>query len=164
MFLTQILNGKVTELALCESCARAKGLFDPQTLAFAEKFFPEEFKKRIDRIVRSLTEEADLLPLSDDLVNTGEDKLTQCSACHFTLEDFRRTNRLGCPACYEAFASEIFSDEYQDKDLTQETGNEQKTPAMLRQELERELKEAISEENYEKAAELRDRLQELKGQ
>ena len=41
MFLTQIVNGQVSELALCEACARAKGLFDPQSLTFAEKFFPE---------------------------------------------------------------------------------------------------------------------------
>ena len=48
MFLTQIVNGQVTELAFCEECARAKGLFDPQALTFAEKFFPEKFKERID--------------------------------------------------------------------------------------------------------------------
>ena len=40
MFLTQIINGQVSELALCEACARAKGLFDPT--AEPEETHPEE--------------------------------------------------------------------------------------------------------------------------
>ena len=56
MFLTQIVNGQVSELALCEACAREKGLFDPQSLTFAEKFFPEEFRNRVDKLVRELTQ------------------------------------------------------------------------------------------------------------
>ena len=56
MFLTQIVNGQVSELALCETCAREKGLFDPQSLTFAEKFFPEEFRNRVDKLVRELTQ------------------------------------------------------------------------------------------------------------
>ena len=44
MFLTQIVNGQVTELAFCEECARAKGLFDPQALTFAEKSYEEIYE------------------------------------------------------------------------------------------------------------------------
>ena len=54
MQLTQIVNGQVTELILCEECAKKKGLFDPQSLAFAEKFFPEELKKKVEEIVKEL--------------------------------------------------------------------------------------------------------------
>lgn len=110
MFLTQIINGQVTELALCEACARAKGLFDPQSLTFAEKFFPEELKSKMDNIIRELMEK-NQAPVGAHVGETPHDPLTQCPVCHFTLADYRRTNHLGCPDCYHTFASEIAQSE-----------------------------------------------------
>lgn len=152
MFLTQIINGQVTELSLCEECARKRGLFDPQTLAFSEKFFPEAFKERIDKIVRELIEkgeQATSAPQTEE-----KDVLTHCPVCAFPLEVYRCTGRLGCPDCYTVFAREFavapaMSDAGEGCDADSRTS------------LEAQLREAVAREDYETAATLRDRLRQL---
>lgn len=152
MFLTQIVNGQVTDLVLCTDCARKKGLFDPQTLTFSEKFFPEEFKKRVDDIVRELTEGTDLTAAPQ----ANHDVLTHCPACGFSLDVFRKTGRLGCPDCYTVFARELETE----LPAAADDGAEP-VPADERRELEQALREAIAREDYERAAALRDRLRAL---
>ena len=151
MFLTQIVNGQVSELALCESCARAKGLFDPQSLTFAEKFFPEEFKQRVDKLVRELTGNAETTsepapPMS---------MFNRCPVCGFSVDNYRNTGHLGCPDCYKVFAREL--------DPTAEIEDEPETeaPALTRARLQKELQQAIERENYERAAQLRDQINAL---
>ncbi len=153
MFLTQIVNAQVTELCLCEDCAKERGLFDPQALTFAEKFFPEELKERVDRIVRELSGRASGQPAARPL---PADIITQCPACGFTLEDYRRTSRLGCPDCYSVFAREFASTVSATAD-TPEGGSE----LSEREKLERQLARAIEREDYESAARLRDELKAL---
>lgn len=152
MFLTQIVNGQVTDLVLCADCARKKGLFDPQTLTFSEKFFPEEFKKRVDNIVRELTEGTDLTVATHE----ERDVLTHCPACGFTLDVFRKTGRLGCPDCYTVFARELEAELPVDTDASAAP-----EPSDERSELEQQLREAIDREDYERAAALRDSLRNL---
>lgn len=146
--LTQIINGQVSELALCEDCAKKNGLFDPGTLTFAEKFFPEEFKARVDKLVRELTER-----VTDGESIGGDDVLVRCPACGFELPVFRKTGRLGCPTCYTVFARELSLESASD-DSEQEEVDEKSR-------LEAELREAIEREDYETAAQLRDRIRNL---
>lgn len=162
MFLTQIVNGQVTELALCEACAKAKGLFDPQSLTFAEKFFPDELKQHMERIIQEIGNKKgaskDALPLA-----VSPDMLTRCPSCQFTLEDLRRTGHLGCPDCYPVFAAE-FDAEDSSTALGQGAPNAEadgQSPEAKRKKLERRLNEAIEREDYELAARLRDELKAL---
>ena len=150
MFLTQIVNGQVSELTLCEACARTKGLFDPQSLTFAEKFFPEEFKNKIDKLVRELTsgEKAQSTPAPLDM-------LSNCPVCGFSLEDYRRTGHLGCPDCYAVFSREL--DPLADFD----DNPVEESDAVRKLRLEKELQQAIDREDYERAAQLRDQINEL---
>ncbi len=154
MFLTQIVNAQVTELCLCEACAKERGLFDPQALTFAEKFFPEELKERVDRIVRELSSQ----PSGQFSRHLPADVITQCPACGFSLEDYRRTSRLGCPDCYSVFAREFSSPASTMADTP--AAPEADAPA-TREKLERQLREAIAREDYESAARLRDELNAL---
>ncbi len=149
MFLTQIVNGQVSELALCESCAREKGLFDPQSLTFAEKFFPEEFKNRVDKLVRELTQNESTAPAPA----TPLDMLAKCPVCGFTVEDYRRTGHLGCPDCYTVFAHEL-----NPTAEPAESADAEESPAITRARLQQELQKAIEQEDYERAAELRDQI------
>ena len=156
MFLTQIVNGKVTEMALCEECAKARGLFDPQSLTFAEKFFPQELQRQMDKIVRQLVQgdkEEKRRPAAE-----GCDVITACPVCHFTLEDYRRTNRLGCPDCYTFLASELNapSEDAEDGETTEQEQLRRST-----QDLEAELQQAVEREDYERAAVLRDEIKAL---
>ncbi len=155
MFLTQIINAEVTELCLCESCAKERGLFDPKALTFAEKFFPEELKERVDRIVRELSGQMQEHPSPH---KPHVDLITQCPACGFTLEDYRRTCRLGCPSCYSVFAREISAFSAATAADTPDTNSRQET---AKEKLERQLREAIEREDYESAARLRDELKSL---
>lgn len=150
MFLTQIVNGQVSELALCENCARSKGLFDPQSLTFAEKFFPEEFKKRVDKLVRELTgNEASPLPASP------MGMLSKCPVCGFSIENYRRTGHLGCPDCYTVFAREL------DPAAEAEETEAEESNAVKRARLQKELQQAVAREDYERAAALRDKINAL---
>ena len=150
MFLTQIVNGQVSELALCEACARAKGLFDPQSLTFAEKFFPEEFKNRVDKLVRELTQGIDTRSTAAPL-----GVLSRCPVCGFGVEDYRRTGHLGCPDCYTVFAREL------NPLAVEEAAPEHESANITRARLQNELKQAIAREDYEQAARLRDKLNTL---
>ena len=140
MFLTQIVNGQVSELALCEACARDKGLFDPQSLTFAEKFFPEEFKNRVDKLVRELT-----MGESSPAPVRGLDMLTSCPVCGFSVEDYRKTGRLGCSDCYAVFAREL------DPSAEISATDADEPVAMHIARLQKELQLAISREDYERA-------------
>lgn len=171
MFLTQIVNGQMSELALCEECAKARGLFDPQSLTFAEKFFPEEFKKQVDKIVRELAGgDAEKLPAAAE---AACDVITACPVCRFTLEDYRRTNRLGCPDCYTFLANELSSEqETQEADANapdaaepaQQDSMQEPAPRARKKSvkaLEAELQRAVEREDYERAAELRDEIKAI---
>ena len=150
MFLTQIVNGQVSELALCEACARAKGLFDPQSLTFAEKFFPEEFRNKLDKLVRELTSgEAEAAPAP------SYGSMSRCPVCGFMLEDYRRTGHLGCPDCYTVFAREL-------DPVAEITASDiDESPAVTRARLQQELQHAVEREDYERAARLRDQINAL---
>jgi protein arginine kinase activator len=139
VFYTQVADGKLKKFVLCEACAQAKGITNPEGLLMAEELLGAAPQK---------TGSTELGPFEP------QDK---CDGCGFTLEDFRKVGRLGCPDCYRTFAQEI----------------NQRLPTMhkghikqqaLRHELSnltRKLETAVLEENYEVAAKIRDCIEEL---
>jgi protein arginine kinase activator len=90
----------------------------------------------------------------------------RCTRCGFTYDDFKKTQRLGCPDCYNTFQVQI------NKILRKIHGSIKhagKTPGKtskatkIRKEIEKlrkELQDAISLEEYERAAVLRDKIKE----
>ncbi len=161
IYLTQIINGQATDLALCETCAREKGLFDPQSLTFAEKFFPEAFKKKVDKLVKELIGREGEASQPNQARQYSGDMLTECPACHFTLGDFRRCGRLGCPDCYTVFAQEINAEQLADNEAPNTAPATEESIAIHRSKLEQQLQAAINREDYETAAALRDELKKL---
>jgi len=102
--------------------------------------------------------------LSDEEQSDEED--LQCDECGLDLETFQQRGRLGCPACYDVFQEHVEplikrvhgADEHVDGGGG-ELGvvpNDRKKKL-----LEKKLKEAVDEERYEDAAQLRDRIEEL---
>ena len=144
--LTQIVNNQVKKIDLCEGCAKSKGLSSPQGISLSDMF--------------SGTMEA-------------SDSSTQglvCPTCGFTHADFRNNGRFGCPDCYKSF-SPILRDTLEA--MHPGTHHVGKVPNQLlermdiRQKeslLQQSLQEAISNENYEEAAKIRDELAELRNQ
>jgi protein arginine kinase activator len=92
----------------------------------------------------------------------------KCPECGLTFEEFKSAGRLGCPRDYEVFKRNL------DPLLEKIQGGLQhvgKVPANLGEKLQRqqevnrlqrELELAVSREEYERAAELRDSIQKLR--
>lgn len=143
--LTQIVNNKIHKVDLCEACAQAKGVTDPNGFSLAD-----------------LLLKASLNP------EPSTPAAMRCEACGFTQQDFKKTGRFGCPVCYQTFAEVI------DPMLeTMHKGSEHqgKVPqrAMVRRslyerltKLEMELDQAIKAERYEDAARFRDEIHQVK--
>lgn len=109
------------------------------------------------------TEPLDAL-LAGDLAAPGPDT---CPACGWTSARFRRTNRLGCPRCYTAFRPLLLPILGRFHRHVSHLG---KRPVRRGEEPSRlgeitrtrvALEKAISREDFEAAAALRDRIREL---
>lgn len=93
---------------------------------------------------------------------------TKCSLCGASFEELAKEGKAGCPKCYEVFEDELKHSISRIHGRTCHTGKE---PIRYREKnetrrkissLEAELKEAVKNENYERAAELRDEIKTLR--
>ncbi|VTR98487.1 UvrB/UvrC motif-containing protein [Tuwongella immobilis] len=90
----------------------------------------------------------------------------QCDHCGIKFVDFRNTGRLGCPHDYEAFQSELVPLLESIHGTAQHTGKKPKrlpeTRSLLSElaRLRKQLAEAIEQERYETAAQLRDAIRQ----
>jgi protein arginine kinase activator len=80
VFLTQIINGQMTTVNLCDACSKAKGVTDEAGFGLAEAF---------------LSTQAPEAPAAE----------TVCGACGFTASQLKKIGRMGCPECYTTFRS-----------------------------------------------------------
>lgn len=94
---------------------------------------------------------------------------TKCPKCGYTYSDIISTKRLGCSECFKTFENEIketiiniHGDEKHIGSIPENFEKQEKIKEE-KNKLEEELKLAISKEEYEKAAELRDKIKELEG-
>ena len=101
--------------------------------------------------------------------DTPEEKQAEvvCPRCRTTLSQFTKTGRLGCPACYEAFHEQLQPMLLHIHGRVQHAGRRplhtevaQRTRTQ-REELERQMEQAVAVEDFETAAALRDRLRAL---
>jgi protein arginine kinase activator len=143
---TEIKDGKKTEMHICEQCAQAKNV----VLAFPSM---------LQHIVKGAPvagAETEAVPAT-------------CPGCGLAYAEFKAKGRLGCPRCYGAFAPVLVPLLEKVHGKARHVG---RTPERVRgvqqsrreiERIEAELQEAVSGEQYEKAAALRDRLRKLKG-
>ncbi len=144
--LTEIVNEQMTELHLCESCARQKSQQMQQQFGLS-----------------------DLLAGMAG-ANKAEDKAEmvnlKCSNCGLSYADFKKIGRLGCSECYNAFKKQLAPLLKRIHGMTQHVG---KAPVKVGkttkkkgdiQELRAKLQLAIEMEAFEEAARLRDQIKE----
>ena len=100
---------------------------------------------------------------------TAEDlaKLDQqaCPVCGITFYEFRNQGRLGCPHDYECFEAELEPLIVSIHGATEHTGKQpsrrsEGNPTDLIR-MRREMQQAIDEEDYERASELRDSIRQI---
>ncbi len=78
VFLTQIINGQMTTVNLCEECSKAKGVTEETGFGLAEAFLTPGHRAE-------------------------ESMEAVCDACGFTASQLKKIGRMGCPECYTAF-------------------------------------------------------------
>ena len=155
-------ENQVEEHPLCEVCAQQLGLPSACPPGPAQMAQPQIWK---------------LLQLAQKGLGKGavfQGKLTvsarpspSCASCGMTLEELRRQGRVGCEECYPTFG--VYLDESLER-LHGSTQHVGRLPGIPESELERrhvveglkgELEVAVREEDYERAASLRDEIQSL---
>jgi protein arginine kinase activator len=144
--LTDLVNGEKHERHLCERCAAEEGVAVKQHVS-------------INEVLNSfLTSQASVQELAQ----------LKCPECGTTFVEFRSQGVLGCPNDYDAFGEALESVIERAQDgHTRHTGKapgqniELEPDQQKRLELQRELRDAVATEDYERAARLRDRLAEL---
>jgi protein arginine kinase activator len=146
--IRQIQKDLLHELHICEECAQEKGLIRE-----------EESELPIANLLSGLLE-------GKDVTGAGDVKEV-CPRCGLKASEFRKQGKLGCAECFRAFEKDVKAIVSQMAARPRHTG---KVPHTLIIEqsagskgegLRDELREAVEREEYELAAQLRDRLKEL---
>lgn len=143
--LTHIVENEKTVMHLCAQCAREQGIDVEET----EIGLEERMSDKEER----------------------EDEELRCSSCGMTYGRFKEHYRLGCSECYESFREEL-------RPLLRKVHGSHthvgKKPGAVVEKaetddavwtvdlLQRRLRAAIEREEFEEAARLRDRIEELK--
>ena len=103
-------------------------------------------------------------PIAEELAQLDQQK---CPVCGITFHDFRSQGRLGCPHDYIAFEAQLEplllnihgENEHIGKIPKRCPQGSEKRTQLIR--LRREMADAVTEENYERAKELRDEIQHI---
>lgn len=143
--LTSIVDNAVTQVHLCEKCAAEKGVETTVALPTTP----------LGALIKAAQQQVPG-PVRDG---------TSCNVCGLTLKEFRASGRLGCPACYGAFELPL-------RDLLKrvhgdavhagrrytppQPEGQQRLNSLL--ELRAALARAIEDEQFERAASLRDQI------
>ena len=148
--LTQIVNEQVTTLHLCERCAAEKGVESPGAAP----------KTPLGTFLAAMGQE---LPEQTPAPKNGD----ACPRCGGSLQDFRESGRLGCSDCYRSFevplrdllrrlhgSTHHMGERYAEGSGSSDGNGERQRAIELRE----QLRLAVETENFELAAELRDRL------
>lgn len=159
--LTEIIDDQMTELHLCEECAREKG-------TQMEKHFD------LSDILAGL---ADMGSPGGLAMNQSEEKI-KCPNCGMSYGDFKTIGQLGCSECYKAFKKNLVpllkrihgSTQYFGKmpavaasfgGKTQSARAKVVSFAQQLQDLKGKLQKSVQLEEFEEAARLRDKIKEI---
>ncbi len=144
--LTRIVDNAVSQLHLCEKCAAEKGV--ETTIALPQHPLGE--------ILQAVQQQTTPASSSDAAV---------CSFCGANARDFRATGRLGCAHCYDAMESSLRELLRRLHGSSKHVGHRYEPPRPeslaevdARTELRDKLQRAVDAEQFELAAELRDKL------
>lgn len=142
IYVNEYKDGKVTESYLCSECAKVKNSISDFTQSAFQSFLT-------------------------GLLEMGIGKTIQCPNCKMTDEEFRKLGRFGCSTCYETFGETLENTLKRIQPGNKHIGKVPERFAHIiitKKEIEnlkQQLSKAVEEEEYEKAATLRDQIKEL---
>jgi protein arginine kinase activator len=151
--LTQVEHDTKVTLHLCEPCAQLKGVETGASV----------LKSPLGGFLQGMIGKggANVLPAAADGL--------RCAACGSTLKDFRESGRLGCAECYASFAPHLRdllrrlhgSSQHVGERYAPPGADGAADPRLQLLDLKEQLRRAVDNENFELAAELRDRIRVL---
>lgn len=158
LHFTRVINGEKQEFHLCEQCAKEKGELSDM-MAGSGAFSIHNLLSGLLNFEQPLGESATL---------HGEQQDLKCKKCGLHYREFTKIGKFGCDECYETFENKL------DPILRKvHSGNTthigkipkraEKTIGLKRKisDLKDHLKQLILEEEFEKAAKVRDEIRTL---
>jgi protein arginine kinase activator len=155
--ITKVINGAKYEINVCEKCAKER-----TDLNFSEEVFPSTF-----------TFQNILSGIMDYIGNSDQPQKvidTSCDNCGTTYSEFKQKGLVGCSKCYESFKSTLEPVIKRVQGSKEHLGKIPKKAGKViiekrrLVELKENLQNAISSEEYEKAAEIRDIIRKLQNE
>ena len=149
--VTQVINGNKTEMYLCRECAE-----ENQDFFSFKSGFDTEFDNLFSGFWGGQPKISSAAPSA------------KCDLCGMTQAQFIKTGKPGCSNCYTVFQDLLLRPLKQIHGSTRHTG---KIPARAGksiktadriEQLQTKLNRAVMEQNFEEAAKLRDKINELK--
>lgn len=159
LHFTKITNGEKTEVNLCEKCAHEKGDMFMFTGGSGFSF---------NNLLAGLLN-IDTLQKQNQNQNTfHQEEILQCQQCSMTFAQFVKVGRFGCSHCYETFKEQLppvlkrlhSGNWTHNGKIPKRIGG----GIQLRKQIEslkNELRDLISQEEFEKAAQIRDEIRSL---
>jgi len=148
IYFKGIVNNQTIKLHLCESCAKKKGMVFP-------------FGKSISSLGDVIANLANASRAGASFFGTA------CKGCGMNYAEFKETSQLGCSQCYATFASLMGPLLRQIHGSAQHVGKTYRRTVRQGSRMEElarlklELREAVQQERFESAAELRDQIRKL---
>jgi protein arginine kinase activator len=156
--IQEVVNNNIKSMHICEKCAKNYGFNNElidigyHLMGFLNKSDKFDFKN--SKIVNA--------KLIKD--NHAEENTIKCSHCHTTYDEFLDKGKLGCSFCYIAFQTQIkpiirrIHGKVKHKGSVPEKYKKQIQLMEKVKQLNRKLKTAIKNEEFEKAAQFRDQI------
>lgn len=145
--VTHIINGKKTENHLCEECAKKN-----QAILNSNFSMESLFSAMLNNAFNNKT----YLPEKT------------CPNCSMTYDNFRKTGKFGCSHCIDSFKNRLLpvvksmqGYERHVGKIPKRAGGSYRIQAEI-EKLKNDLNKAVEREEYELAAQLRDKIHELK--
>ncbi len=156
---SEIINGKKTSYTLCHDCAEKMGIGDIPAPSFGFG---------TDSLLSTFF--GDMFPASAEKRRTASPD-RRCPVCGASLSDIAADGKVGCSECYRTFRAELMptirrihgSVVYKGEQQTADNNAPSATtePRSEADTLRAELYEAIKNEDFERAAVLRDKIKSL---
>lgn len=154
--ITEIIKGKAVEIHLCD--------YHGHEYLMASGADSEQTDKMVSLLAQQMNHHV--------VMNQAKEKINEldadvCPVCGASFYDFRNNSRLGCPSDYDYFSEQLLPLLANIHAATEHVGRRppydgQKSSQFTRKYgLKRQMLEAVAEENYELASELRDKIRAI---
>ena len=158
--IKRVLNGEATESHLCHACA--------QNLGYTNFF--DDFSFNMPSLFAGL--------FTDTLEALNEANTERCEKCSSSFDDIVKSGCVGCAECYEKFYDKLLPSIQRIHGKAKHSGKKpsvtvskkeeikpkEKTTEEIIAELEKDMQKAVSVQNFEQAAIIRDEIKKPKGE